>query len=120
MVKKQFTQILQLGIESPYEVPSFDQVLQILNEMEYNPHISLISDFRKSKLPVIWIFFLGVIIRCLTGRNFGLNKAKLQLYFVMDGLYYGLKVDYASLLWDEFTTYIKHSKKIAETTNDRF
>ncbi|CAH1448792.1 unnamed protein product [Lactuca virosa] len=120
LVKKQFTQILQLSAEGPFEVPSFDQVLPILNEMGYNPPISVISDFRKSKLPILWSFFFGVMIHCLTGRNSSLDKAKLQLYCVMVVLYYGLKIDYDSLLWDEFTTYVKHSKKASEIASARF
>lgn len=81
------------------------------NEMWYSPSTNLISDFRNSKLPSLWNFFFGVIIWCLTGRNSSHKKAKLRPYSILANLYYNLKVDYTSLLWDEFTTYINHAKK---------
>lgn len=47
---------------------------------------------------------------CLIGRSYGIYKAKLEVYFVLVGLYYGLNVDYASLLWEEFGMSISHMK----------
>lgn len=88
--------------------------------MGYIPPISIVSIFKKSAILIIWNFFFGVTLRCLMGRSSGINKAKLQFYSIMAGLYYGLKVYYASLLWDEFTTYIKHSKKSTEIASARF
>lgn len=38
----------------------------------------------------------------------------------MVGLYYGLKLNYASLLWAEFDSYVKHSKKTIEISSARF
>lgn len=68
----------------------------MMNEMGNNPLILVISESRKSNLPIILSFFFGFSIRFLIGRNFGLRKVKLKSYFVMAGLHYGLKVDYSS------------------------
>lgn len=35
-------------------------------------------------------------------------------------LYYGMNVDYASLLWVEFSSSVKHSKKTTEISNACF
>lgn len=115
--KKQFDQILKLQFEGPFEVPMFEQVLEMFNEMGYQPQIPIASSFKKSKLPSMWSFFFSAKLRCLTRRNYGIDKAKLQFNYVMAGLYYCMKVDFASLLWDEFTTCIKNSKKTNEIAN---
>lgn len=54
------------------------------------------------------------------GRNCRIEKEKLQLYYVMPDLYYGLKVDNSFLLWDEFSTHVKHYKKMTEVASVRF
>lgn len=38
----------------------------------------------------------------------------------MPDLYYGLKVDNSFLLWDEFSTHVKHYKKMTEVASVRF
>lgn len=40
----------------------------------------------------------------------GWIKVKLEVYPIMVGLYYGVNVDYASLLCEEFGNSISHSK----------
>lgn len=55
-------------------------------------------------------FLFGIILRCLTRRCSGLDKAKLEVYSIMVGLYYGVDVYSASLLWEEFGNSISHSK----------
>lgn len=92
----------------------------MFNEMGYNPPILVVSSSKKSSLLIMWNFFSRVTLRCLIGRSLGLDKAKLQFYFVMVVLYYGMKFDYASLLWDKFITYIKNLEKSTEIINARF
>lgn len=65
----------------------------MFNEMGYQPPLTLVSSFMKENLLEIWNFFFGITLRCFTGRSFGLDKAKLQFYSVMVGLYYGMHVD---------------------------
>lgn len=52
--------------------------------------------------------------------DFGVDKEKLQLYYILAGLHYNIKVDYASLFWDEFTTYINYSKKATKIASTKF
>lgn len=52
-MKKQFTHILMLESDGPFESPSLDQVLALMNEMGYYLQITLISAFRESNLPLL-------------------------------------------------------------------
>lgn len=89
----------------------------MLNEMGYNPPITLICSFKKSNLPVMCNFFFGITLRHFNGRSCGIDKAKLQFYFVIVSLYYRMKVNYDSLLREDFRSYVKHSKKSSEIAN---
>ena len=66
----------------------------------YNPPISVIGEFKKLNLR--------------NWNNYRLDKAKLKFYYVIKGLYYGVKVDNVSLLWSEFTNYGTNSKNSSE------
>lgn len=68
----------------------------------------------------MWCFFFGMFIRYLTRRNYGLYREKIQFYSLLGGLYYHMKVDYASFLWEEFTSYVTHAKKVTEIASWRF
>lgn len=68
----------------------------------------------------IEFFFFGITLCCFTGRGFGLDKAKIQLYSVIVGLFYGMKVDYASLLGADFVSSVKKSKKTTEISGACF
>lgn len=70
----------------------------MFKEMGYNPQISLVSSFNNSNLLNVWKFFFGTTLCCLTVRSCGMDKAKPQFYYVMSSLYYGMKVEYASLI----------------------
>ena len=74
----------------------------MFNEMDYQSILTMISEFKKSSLPCIWNFLFGIYIRCLTGRTMELDKAQLEVYAMVAGIYYELPVDYATQLWDEF------------------
>lgn len=68
----------------------------------------------------MWNIFFDVTLHFFTGRSSRLDKAKLQFYSVMAGLYYGMKVDYASVLCDEITTNTKNSNKSTEISRPIF
>lgn len=76
LTKNQFSQILQLKVNSSFLTPATDQTFAMLNEMGYTPLIKLIHEFKKSKLHFLWSYFFGIILKCFTGHNFGLDKAK--------------------------------------------
>ncbi|CAI9260128.1 unnamed protein product [Lactuca saligna] len=65
-------------------------------------------------------FFFEIILRCLAGRSLGLDKEKLDLYSIVVGLYYGLDIDYASFLCEEFGNLISHSKLATGVSSARF
>ena len=61
-----------------------------------------------------------IVIRCLIGRSSGLDKTKLEVYLVIVGLYYGLNVDYATDIWEEFGTSISHTNLTNGVPSARF
>ena len=98
LTKKLFAQILNIPmLETFYEV-SNEQVLQMFKEIGYQPILTKISDFKKSCLPCIWNFLFGIYLRCLTDQSVGLDKAKLEIYALVAGIYYDLPVSYTTQL----------------------
>lgn len=51
----------------------------------------------------------GIFLRCLTGRSTWIDKAKLEVYAMIVGLYYDLNVNYVTHLWEEFGTGISYT-----------
>lgn len=95
--KKQFTKILKLPSAGNYDKVTSEEVNHMFNVMGHQAILSVISHFMKSSLTGVWNFF-GMTLRCLTGRSFGLDISKIKFYLIMNGMYYGLNIDYASLL----------------------
>ena len=67
----------------------------MFNEMGHQLVLTKVSLFRKSCPPCIMSFLSGVVLRFLTGHSLGLDKAKLEVYAMLVGIYYYLNVDYA-------------------------
>lgn len=120
LTKKQFTQILLLPSSGNFSEVSTDQVIYMFNEMGHQPTLTNISHFKKLSLPCVLSLRFRIVLRCLIGRSIGLDKAKLEVYLVVAGIYYGLNVDYASMLWEEFGTSISHSKLATGVSSARF
>lgn len=120
LTKKKLTQILQLPSSGSFYNVSTDQVIHMLNEIDHQPTLLTISHFKELSLSVVWSFLFGIILRCLTWRSLELDRAKLEVYSVMYRLCYGLNEDYASLLWEEFGTFISHSKVATRVSSARF
>ena len=100
--KTLFCQILEIPNAPPYTDLSFAQVLYIFNEMDHQPQLTKISDFKKSGLPSIWNFLFGIFLWCLTSRSVGLDKGRMEVYATVLGLYYDIPVDYSTQMWKEF------------------
>lgn len=66
LFKKKFCKIPKLNVDSPFDVPSYDQILAMLNKMRHFPELTLNNGFRNSKFPSLLSFFFGVIICYLT------------------------------------------------------
>lgn len=121
LTRKQFAQILRLPTSGTlYEVMN-DQVIYMFNEMGHQPTFTAINHFKKSNLPCVLSFLFGIVLRCLTGRSFLLDKAKLEVYSVMEGLYYGLNFDYASLYGKnlEFRSLTRSLQLVCQVLNFR-
>lgn len=98
LTHNQFAQILMLDVSSTFYEVLTDQVLHMFNEIVHQPILIRINLFKKSSLPCFWSFLFGIVLRCLTGRSFELEKAKLEEYTIISGQYYDLNVDNAMYL----------------------
>ncbi|KAI3708821.1 hypothetical protein L2E82_38300 [Cichorium intybus] len=101
-------------------VPSADQLVGMFNEMGYDPPLEKISLFKKNQLPDLWRYFFSIFLRCLSGRTSGLDSASVAFQSLLYGIFYDVKVDYASILWTDFCSHINHSLKGTEIANPRF
>ena len=84
----------------------------MFNEIGYQPTLTKISEFKKSRLYSIWNFLIEIYLRCLTGRSVGLDKARLEVYAMVVGIYYDFQVDYATHIWEEFLKSIGNTNDI--------
>ena len=84
----------------------------MFNEMGYQPPLTKISDFKKSRLPRLWNFLFGIFLRCLNGRTIGLDKGRMEVYAMVAGLYYDLEADYSTQLWKEFQKGIEQTNVV--------
>ncbi|KAI3510833.1 hypothetical protein L1887_17970 [Cichorium endivia] len=122
LTKEKFAEALHLPIYNSKEmvVPSADQLVAMFNEMGYEPQLEKISNFKKPQLPDLWRYFFSIFLRCLSGRTSGLDSASVAFHGLLYGIYYDVKVDFASILWADFCSHINHSLKGTEISNARF
>ncbi|KAI3782314.1 hypothetical protein L2E82_12356 [Cichorium intybus] len=122
LTKEKFAEALHLPIYDPTEIvtPSAEQLVDMFNEMGYFPQLEKISLFKKNQLPDLWRYFFSIFLRCLSGRTSGLDSASVAFQSMLFGIYYDVKVDYASILWADFCSHINHSLKGTEISNARF
>ncbi|KAI3739797.1 hypothetical protein L2E82_30209 [Cichorium intybus] len=118
----QFVEALRLLIYNSKEmvVPIADQLVGMFNEMGYEPLLERISTFKKNQLPDLWRYFFSIFLRCLSGRTSGLDSASVTFQCLLYGIYYDVKVDFATILWTDFCSYINHSMNGTEIANARF
>ncbi|KAI3680362.1 hypothetical protein L2E82_50347 [Cichorium intybus] len=121
LTKEKFAEALHLPIYDPKEIvtPSAEQLVDMFNEMGYFPQLEKISLFKKNQLPDLWRYFFSIFLRCLSGRTSGLDSASVAFQSLLFGIYYDVKVDYASILWADFCSHINHSLKGTEISNAR-
>lgn len=68
----------------------------------------------------MWNFLFGIYLRCLTGRTVGLDKAKLEIYAMVAGIYYNLPVNYTTQLWEEFVKSIDNTNVVCGISCARY
>ncbi|KAI3779298.1 hypothetical protein L2E82_08963 [Cichorium intybus] len=122
LTKEKFAEALRLPIYNSKEmvVLSADQLVSMFNEMGYEPQLERISTFKKNQLPDLWRYFFSIFLRCLSGRTSGLASASVTFQGLLYGIYYDVKVDFATILWTDFCSHINHSMKGTEIANARF
>ncbi|KAI3778967.1 hypothetical protein L2E82_08357 [Cichorium intybus] len=122
LTKEKFAEALHLPIYNSKEmvVPSADQLVSMFNEMGYEPLLERISTFKKNQLPDLWRYFFSIFLRCLSGGTSGLDSASVTFQGLLYGIYYDVKVDFASIIWTDFCSHINHSMKGTEIANARF
>ncbi|KAI3708622.1 hypothetical protein L2E82_37927 [Cichorium intybus] len=122
LIKEKFAEALRLPIYNSKEmvVPSADQLVNMFNEMGYEPPLERISTFKKNQLPDLWRYFFSIFLRCLSGRTSGLDSASVTFQGLLYEIYYDVKVDFATILWTDFCSHINHSMKGTEIANARF
>ncbi|KAL7585994.1 hypothetical protein Lser_V15G44225 [Lactuca serriola] len=118
--KKNFAKLLCLPTQGPYVTPTSEDLIDMFNSMGHEPYMKKLSEFKKSKLPAVWSLLFGFILRGLTSRACGLDAARREVLSLMYGLYKGVNVDFATVLWGDFVDSIKHSKRETELSAHRF
>ncbi|CAH1415951.1 unnamed protein product [Lactuca virosa] len=117
LTKEEFAISLDLSDDScqpkTFATPSSPQLLTMFKEMGYTfeentePNLSRI---RKACLPTPWHFLSSVLTRCVFGSVGGHIRGKTDLWVFMYGLFDGINVDYTSILWEDFLTFLFASK----------
>ncbi|KAI3708561.1 hypothetical protein L2E82_37806 [Cichorium intybus] len=122
LTKEKFTEVVHLPVYNSKEmvVPFAEQLVDMFNEMGYEPQLEKISTFKKNQLPDLWRYFFSIFLRCLSGRTSGLDSASVAFQSLLYGIYYDVKVDFTSILWADFCSHINHSLKGTEISNARF
>ncbi|CAH1445305.1 unnamed protein product [Lactuca virosa] len=118
--KTNFAKLLCLPTQGPYVTPTSEELIDMFNSMGHEPYMKKVSDFKKSRLPAVWSLLFGFILRGLTSRACGLDAARREVLSLMYGLYKGVDVDFATVLWGDFVDSIKHSKRATELSAHRF
>lgn len=96
-----------------FVTPTIDQLITMLMEMGYifeKDKEKNISRIKKACLPSQWHFLIFVITRCLLKSVGGGSRGITNLWTIMYSLYYDVKVEYASIIWENFLTNLPASK----------
>ncbi|GJW78478.1 hypothetical protein Tco_0140160 [Tanacetum coccineum] len=108
----QFRDILQIcpkvGNKKFEEPPLEKEILAFLASLGHSGEIRKITDVNVNKLHQPWRSFAAIINKCLSGKP-SYDSLRLSQAQILWGMYNKKKVDYAYLLWEDFTF------KIAET-----
>ncbi|GJR05156.1 hypothetical protein Tco_0528140 [Tanacetum coccineum] len=112
----QFRDILQIcpkvGNKKFEEPPLEKEILAFLANLGYSGEIRKITDVNVNKLHQPWRSFAAIINKCLSGKP-SYDSLRLSQAQILWGMYNKKKVDYAYLMWEDFTYQIenKNTKK---------
>ncbi|KAL4588561.1 hypothetical protein LXL04_001453 [Taraxacum kok-saghyz] len=102
ITKSWFVKLLQIPTADVYFTVTPAHLIEMFNAMGHKPYMNKLSDFRKSGLPALWLLLFSFMIRGLTNKCTGLDKANKDHQSLLFGIYSGQHIDYASILWKEF------------------
>ncbi|GKF13933.1 hypothetical protein Tco_0055395, partial [Tanacetum coccineum] len=111
-----FRDILQIcpkfGNKKFEEPPLEKEILAFLASLGHSGEIRKITNVNVNKLHQPWRSFAAIINKCLSGKP-SYDSLRLSQAQILWGMYNKKKVDYAYLLWEDFTYQIenKNTKK---------
>ncbi|GJT04630.1 hypothetical protein Tco_0839092 [Tanacetum coccineum] len=97
-----------------FDEPPFEQeILTFLISLGHSREIMKITDVNVNKLHQPWRSFAAVINKCLSGKS-SYDSLRLSQAQIIWGMYHKKNVDYAFLLWEDFTYQVenKNTKKV--------
>ncbi|GKC04136.1 hypothetical protein Tco_0995746, partial [Tanacetum coccineum] len=105
-----------------FDEPPFEQeILTFLVSLGHSGEIRKITDVNVNKLRQPWRSFAAVINKCLSGKS-SYDSLRLSQAQIIWGMYHKKNVDYAFLLWEDFTYQVenKNTKKVNVMYYPRF
>ena len=102
ITKSWFVKLLEIPTADVYFTVTPAHLIEMFNSMGHKPYMNKLSDFRKSGLPALWLLLFSFMIRGLTNKCTGFDKANKDHQSLLFGIYSGQPIDYASILWKEF------------------
>ncbi|GJV75882.1 hypothetical protein Tco_1507466 [Tanacetum coccineum] len=110
---REMLQICPVIRNQKFEEPPFEQeILTFLVSLGHSGEIRKITDVNVNKLHQPWRSFAVVINKCLSGKS-SYDSLRLSQAQIIWGMYHKKNVDYAFLLWEDFTYQVenKNTKK---------
>ncbi|GJZ27633.1 uncharacterized mitochondrial protein-like protein [Tanacetum coccineum] len=104
------------------ELPFEEEILTFLRDLGHSGEIKVITDVNVNKLHQPWRSFAAVINKYLSGKSTGYDSLRLSQAQILWGMYHKKNVDYAYLLWEDFTYQVenKNVKRSNEMYYPRF
>nr|GFB07646.1 hypothetical protein [Tanacetum cinerariifolium] len=104
------------------ELPTEEEILDILRFLGHSHEIRYLTDVNVNKLYQPWRSFALVINKCLTGKISGVDSFRLSQAQMLWGFYHRINIDFAYLIWEDFVYQVEHKnqKRINEMYYPRF
>ena len=102
ITKARFCSLLGLAYDDSMVNPdtiSTAAILEMFYEMGYKDLIPSISKFKKLNLPPQWNGLFTVLFKAFSERVTNSDCANKMFMTLMYGLYYGINLDYGTVLW---------------------
>ncbi|GKF66314.1 hypothetical protein Tco_0192831, partial [Tanacetum coccineum] len=111
---REMLRICPIICNQKFDEPPFEpEILTFLVSLGHSRETRKITDVNVNKLHQPWRSFVAVINKCLSGKS-SYDSLRLSQAQIIWGMYHKKNVDYAFLLWEDFTyqVEIKNTKKV--------